>query len=438
MPEVASPPAPGAVPAVALSPDTPQINTNPVLDESFSDLDQFSVTPDVADKPVDQQPPAPVRGKDGKFTPKAPDKSPDKSPDKPAEPVDKAPDKVSDKFPDKAPDKAPDKPGDKQPVSAPELRKAYETLKSEHSNLRKEIETLKTAKPAEDPEKKQMAEKLTAAEKRLAQLDETVRFTNYERSDEYKDKYLKPYTEAYVMGRKKFATLDIVEKAIEVEDPATGERTKKIIQAERPATEADFDSFVAIADDREARKVAKQLFGDDAAIAMQHREKVHELNAVRQGALDEYQKNGVERDKQRAEMTAKQRAELDAEWNRINTATAEKYPHLFKEIADDKQGNELLAKGYAFVDRAFGPDAQKMPPQELVKLHAQIRNRAAAFGRQVLVTKRQAAQLKELQEKIKALEESGPGAGDGDPNKKTGDELTGFGEAALDKYAHTA
>lgn len=430
MAEAAIAPAPG--------PDVPQLAGNDVINEAFSDLDQFATTTQDAEKPLNEQPPAPVRGTDGKFqkkeaaiapaTPETP--KPAEVPDKPAEkPVEKPVNKPVEV-------KADPKPGDKQPVTAPELRKAYETLKAEHAILKKEHETFKTAKPVEDPEKKQLSEKVASYEKRLAQLDETLRFTNYEKSEEYKSKYLQPFHDAFAAARKKVASLDVVERSQEVEDPNTGEKTAKIMQKGRPATENDFDQLCSIPDDRQARQYAKQMFGEDAAIAMNHREKVLELNETRQKALDEYQKTGAEREKQHAELTAKQRAELSSAWEQTNKAALEKFPAWFAPIAGDVEGNDLLEKGMAMADRAFG-DTSKIPPGDLVKLHAAIRNRAAGFGRQVLLNKRLSAKVTELEKQLKEIQESAPGAGEGGPAKKD-DDMENYGENALSRYAHQA
>lgn len=436
MAEIALAPAPTAPVSNA---DLPQLAGNDVINEAFSDLDQFASTPQEAEKPTNEQTPAPVRGADGKF------QKGGKPPEKPAEaiklnepekPVEKAPEKPAEKPAEKPVEKAPEKPAEKVPVSAPELRKAYETVKAENAKLKKDAEIFKTAKPVEDPEKKQLAEKLTAAEKRLAQMDETIRFTNYEKSDEYKAKYLQPFHDAFIAGRKKVASLDVVERSQEIEDPNTGEKTLKVTQKGRPANEADFDQLTAIPDDRQARQFAKQMFGEDFAIAMQHREKVLELNDTRQKALDEYQKTGAEREKQHAELTTKQRTELNSIWEQSIKSAVEKYPSWFAPTEGDEEGNALLEKGFSMADRAFG-DTSKMPPQELVKLHAMIRNRAAAFGRQVLVGRRLTARIAELEAKIKGLEESAPGGGDGGPAKKEL-EMSNYGENALDRYAHQA
>jgi hypothetical protein len=232
-----------------------------------------------------------------------------------------------------------------------------------------------------------------------------------------------------------------MERAIEQEDPATGEKVKKITQAERPAMEADFDRLMQVSDDREARKLAKQLFGEDAPIAMQHREKVIELNETRAKALEEYRTKGKERETQQQEVSVKQRQEAAASWEASNKAQIEKYPHFFAPIEGDDEGNELLAKGYALADRAFVGDTSKIPPKELASLHSTLRNRAAAFGRQVYLNKKMKAQVTALEAKIKELEESGPGGGEGDPKNQGGDaglDPNKYGEAALVGYSHQA
>lgn len=304
------------------------------------------------------------------------------------------------------------KPGEPQKPKKPSdfLREELAKQKARAEAYEKELTALKM--PKEDPEKKELTEKVTAAEKRANEREEELRFANYERSEEYQNKYFKPYVEAFNSARQKITQLDIVE--IKHEDPASGE--ERIVQAGRAAVPEDFDRIAQMPSDREARKLAKQLFGEDYAIAMAQREKVLELNSTRQTALNEQRAKGAEREKQQLEQrtkaqaeSAKQRTEL---WSVANKEFAEKHKEWFEPIEGDEVGNKMLTNDLATTDSLFG-DVSHLPPDKVVQLHSQMRNRAAAAGRLAHLLKKAQTDLAAAVEKLKGYEGSEPKEGDG-------------------------
>ncbi len=304
------------------------------------------------------------------------------------------------------------KPGEPQKPKKPSdfLREELAKQKARAEAYEKELTALKA--PKEDPEKKELSEKLTAAEKRAQEREDELRFANYERSEEYQSKYFKPYVEAFNTARQKITELDVVE--IKREDPNTGE--ERILQAGRAAVPEDFDRIAMMPDGREARKLAKQLFGEDFQIAMSHREKVMELNSSRQNALNEQRTRGAEREKAQLEQrtkaqteAAKQREQL---WVAANKEFAEKHKDWFEPIEGDEIGNKMLTSDMAVTDALFG-DVSHLPPEKVIKLHSEMRNRAAAAGRLEHLLKQTRKQLAEATEKLKGFEGSEPKEGEG-------------------------
>ncbi len=290
------------------------------------------------------------------------------------------------------------------------LREELAKQKARAEAYEKELTALKA--PKEDPEKKELSEKLTAAEKRAQEREDELRFANYERSEEYQSKYFKPYVEAFNTARQKITELDVVE--IKREDPNTGE--ERILQAGRAAIPEDFDRIAMMPDGREARKLAKQLFGEDYTIAMAHREKVMELNSSRQNALNEQRTRGAEREKAQLEQrtkaqteAAKQREQL---WSAANKEFAEKHKDWFEPIEGDEIGNKMLTSDMAVTDALFG-DVSHLPLEKVIKLHSEMRNRAAAAGRLEHLLKQTRKQLAEATEKLKGFEGSEPKEGEG-------------------------
>ena len=383
------------------------------FNDAFADLEGFT------SPPGDEGPP-----KTGKS--KAPDMPPtDKGevevPDVPAKPEDKP---AQDKPPQ---DKTPEKPKSR----IVELSKAYEGLKAKHRQLEQdmlarnaELEAIKS-KPADDSEKKALQERLAEREKRLADMESEMRFRHYESSQEYKERYEQPFIDAFQTGRQKAASLKIVERK--------NEETGETISAARQATATDFDRIAMIADDDAATELAHEMFGNKAPLILYHRERVQELNNAKVKAVEDYRKQGSEREKQFTEQSRQQREKMVGMFNQMTSQAVEKFPELFKPVEGDDKGNELLKKGFDLVDAIFKADVSQIPPDKLVAMHAAIRNRAAGFGRLLHQKRGLEARVAELEKELAEYQGSEPGAGDGDgkPKNKAGSELDW--EAGLEK-----
>lgn len=301
------------------------------------------------------------------------------------------------------------KPGEKpaeQPLEPAALRKAYDETKGKVATLEKELADLK-AKPAEDPEKKKLGETLAERDKRLAALEEEMRYTNYEKSQDYQDKYWKPFESAYNAGRQKAAAL----KAVNAD---TGET--------RQGAAEDFDTLMKITDDDAAADKAYELFGQKAPMVLWHREKVQDLNGQRVNALDTFRKEGTARDQQRAEQHSQSQKQLASQWEAETKGAVEKYPQWFKPVEGDAEDAKFLGRGMELADAAFNGgvirDAEtgqfkKLGADELMKLHAAMRNKAGAFDALVHRLGKATKELKAAQTRLKEFEKSEPGAGDG-------------------------
>ncbi len=383
---------PASAPAPAPSPSTPPPaqglpkSDSVPLNNAFADLDKMMGEPEPTPKPKGPQP-------QKKPAPEAKSKV-----DRPEETEDPPETEKAEEIPG-------DKPG--KPVPAPELRKAYTELKAKHAALQAEHEKIKTAKPPEDPEKKGLAEKYEFANKRLKEIEDELRLSAYERSQEFKEKWQQPFIDAYQFGRERTAQFRVQDAEGNV----------------RQATPEDFDYIMRITDDESAAQVADQMFGGaKAAVILNMRNEVHRLMHLRGKALEEAQKLGGEREKIRTESEKKQKAVLSETWNRLNSEAAEKYPDWFKEKEGDDKGNELLRKGYELVDKAF-LNSTDIPPNELVGLHSAIRNRAAAFGRLAHTNRTLTARVSELEKELESYKDSEPKGADGAPKGQEDDAL---------------
>lgn len=262
--------------------------------------------------------------------------------------------------------------------TAKELRTALENTKKELAAARSELEKVKKAPKADDPEKKTILERLQAEEKRRQEIESELKFANYEKTPEYEEKYVKPMKAAFDTAYKEL-------EGYPVKD-ADGNETK--------ASAEHFNALLNMPSGKAALQ-AREWFGDLSVEVLAHRRRILEMNENRKLAIDDFRKQGGEREKQ-MQIERAARAEKEQElWRSSIEEQVQKYPQFFGPEEGDEQGNSILEKGYQVADLVFsGAD---LPPEKKVKLHATVRNKAGAFDRV-------AFKYKQAQDKIAALE----------------------------------
>lgn len=377
---VEAPPAPAA-----------QADPSPNMTDAFAELDQFAgVAPEA-------KPETPA-------TPETPSKEAPKATTVQQKTTQDAP------KPEK-PVQTPPAPTDPPKVKAKTLAEAKEMAQAEAKEWRAKYESLEKelSKVKDDPEKKTLSERLEAREKRLAELEQELRYSAYERSEEYKDKYEQPFLNAYTAARSKIASL-------KVRDGRTVDHDGNVVSEGtwRQGTPEDFDTLMRISDDETAADYAEKVFGNKASIALFHRERAQELNRQRLTAIDDYRKKGSEREKTTLEQQKEQQTKLQETINKVweteNKTAQEKYPQWFKPEEGDEKGNTLLENGFRLADLAFSGNG-KLPPQEMAKLHSAIRNKAGGFDRLAYKLSLATKELKDLKAKLAEYEQSEPTGG---------------------------
>lgn len=365
-------------------PDTGAIPQG-ALDESFSEIEGLDDT-----KPTEPEKPKPAAKVE-------PEKKPE--PPKKPEPTDEFSEPDQPTPPEKKAEKPPDKP-----IKIPELRVAFEKAKSRISELEAQIEQAKTATPTADPEKPKLQsqvqerdQKIEALERRIAEQEKVIQFADYQSSDEYKSKYETPYTDAF-----KRALSDFEQLTVTITD-SDGNQT---------ARKATVNDLLALQNMPlgEVDALAEGMFGKSAPRVIRHVEHLRDLAEAKNAALTNAQKAAQEKRTQlteQAKVESEKRVQL---WNDTNKKLAEKFPQWYAQIEGDKEGNEILARDQSLVDKAFS--GAPMPLETRVNLDANIRNRAAGFGRLALLYKRAQAEIKALKETVKQYEGSEPPAGD--------------------------
>lgn len=295
---------------------------------------------------------------------------------------------------------------------AHDLRKAFRKLHKEHDALKSETAQLRArsqAKPDEalSGEVKKLRDQLSAAETELRYLD-------YTKSQEFKDKFEKPYQDAFS---------DAVEEVREL-------RVTNADGQSRPATEADFQRILA-ADHQEVRELANGMFGEYANDVLALRRKLIDMNRNANREAKRYREGAAEREKARAVKQQEEREGLEKLWKSKVAEVGERYKQFFGEVDGDDEYNESLRDGYKRVDSANSPD---LPLEEKVTRLAVVRHKAAAFGAQVLLNKRLQARVTELEEALKEYEKSIPAGGKGGADKRVeGEEVVKSADEELDE-----
>lgn len=327
-------------------------------------------------------------------------------PSNPVDPKAKPQDSSASDAAAKKPELKPGETAKPKPQPAAELRQAYEALKAKHKALEAEHAALRS-KPPEDPEKKSIQERFESAEKRRQELEDEIRFAKYESSTEYKEKYERPFVDAYQQGRSKVSSLKVVDREGNT----------------RQGTPEDFDRIARMVDDDAAADAASEMFGTKAPLVLYHRERVQELNGARVRAIEDFRKQGSEREKQQSEAQSKSMESIGKLWKQANEEAVEKYPQWFKPADGADDENAALEEGYKLADAGFS-DSGNMTQEQRVRLHSAIRNRAAGFGRVVLQNRKLSARVSELETKLKEFESSVPGADDGKGHQSAKQEDT--------------
>lgn len=341
--------------------------------------------------------------------------------DKPAEPAAKPAEAAA--KPDDAPiDKPAEYPDEEAAgkMRAGELSRHYKAVLKENKALKAQRVTMEAdrAKGAlADPEKVKLTETLAERDKRLNELSDIIRYKAFEESPDYKNEYEAPYLEAFTEARTKVAGLRVRE--------LVNSETQEVTQAARKGTADDFDRLFSMPDDSDAGDLAEKLFGPNAATVMIHREEVLKMNRKRLNALEKYRKEGSEIEKQRGEKFTQLRQQITKDagemWQRHTKAVMEdaKLAPLFRPIEGDQEANDLLDAGFKEVEAAFkvmDPLDPRMSPEQrekIVAAHARVFNKAAIADRLLYLLSKEKKALKTAQDRLKAFEDSAPGAGAG-------------------------
>lgn len=286
------------------------------------------------------------------------------------------------------------------------LREQYKMTRAELEKREariKELEesTERVKKDTSDSVRGEYEKRLAEVDRRRVELESEVRFLDYTKSSEYREKYFEPLKAAW--GE----TLAAIEGMTVTDSEGT----------EREVTSTDISQLLALPNPQ-ARKLAHEMFGTAAPEIMNYRARLMRLTADRDKALDEWKKNGSEREKQMLE----QRAEMIKTWEGDVKGYQEDYPELFGPKDGDAEGNEYLKQGYSLARKAFLAEGVKeglspeLRMQEVLGAQTALTLRAMAYPRMLRDLNKTREENEALKAKLKEYEGSEPDLG-GKPNR---------------------
>lgn len=288
------------------------------------------------------------------------------------------------------------------PETPKQLREAFKTVKqraAEHETKVRELETklqeaetrVRTALESE------YKPRIEAAEKRRSELESELRFLDYSKSEEYKEKYEGPLKQAW-------------------EAVASDFKGQMLSDGEGGEMEFDLQHMVALMRmaNPQARKAADAMFGSAAAEAMRHRADLLRLTGQREKALDEWRERGSQRqaESQRA------RQEMVKRWESDFDSYRSEQKELFGHRDGDTEGNTLIDRGVELVHRAMlakGIPEGLTPEQRqeaIMDAQTKVSLRAMAYTRTHRDLVKARSEIEKLQTKLKQYEKSEPIPGD--------------------------
>jgi len=273
--------------------------------------------------------------------------------------------------------------------------------KDRFGDAQAEIAKLKTTGLSEQ-EKAQYLTRVEAAEKKVKEFEDDLRLTNYAKSQEFKDKFEKPYTAAWERTMSELNGLTVPEEG----------------GAARPFTTQDMLQLVSM-EAIPARRLAQELYGEFANDVMLHRNEIRRMSDDQARAINDAKTTGAQREKERSEMQTKTQREIAAN---IQSTFKEAFQAAQKDEVNgrfftpkegDQEWNDALEKGRELSASVFkdDPNDPNLTPQEraaIVKKHAAVFNRSSAFGPTKRLLLRTEKRLAEVEKELEGYKGSKP------------------------------
>jgi len=236
-------------------------------------------------------------------------------------------------------------------------------------------------------------------EKRFKAADEELRFTNYSKSEEFQEKYEKPFHEAW-----QTAVAELGQVPLFLDDGTTRNFTSQDLLQ------------MANMDPGQLTTTLKKLAPDFSDDIKAHIREVRKLSAAQTKALSDARKKGTEffENKSKGFETAK--TETAKIWNEELEKT--KTRELLQQKEGDDEWNSAIQNSTTLIESAFKGNAldPRLTPeqrQQLLKDKVKMRTRALEAPLLKLENTRLKGQLGKVQKELDEIKNSGPSGGGG-------------------------
>ena len=298
-------------------------------------------------------------------------------------------------------------PAKPEPTSIKQFREQYDLTKKERDDFAAKVSELErarsegTRKEVEEATKSLKAE-MDSIRKNAEELDTEVRYLNYTRSGEYKQKYETPLREAW-----QTALGDI-----------DGIRVTDADGTERDASHHDIMAILNVPVAK-AAIIAQETFGPAAPEIMAHRRRLLELTQSRDKSIAEWKEKGAQREVERSKQVEGRQSRSRELFESQFSDYEKSHPQLFGREDGDDDGNKLLDESDRLIRIALkgeGVDADMGYEDKvdlITKAQAQVALRARAYGRERLRVIQLQQKVAELEKKVGKVRSSEPGQGEG-------------------------
>lgn len=283
------------------------------------------------------------------------------------------------------------------------LRETYELTKNEKAKLEARVQELERTR--EEGTKAEVAKATAELQKQIEDIrkareeaETELRFANYVRSGEYKEKYQAPLQAAYQQALEDIKGVQVID-----EDGATP----------RDASAAELKMILEAPSAAKAAQLANEIFGSAAPLVMQHRAEILKLENARRAAVEDYKTKGAERERLRAEEAQQRQKAVRSRWEESVNQTVSERPALYARPKDDEALGKAWDDGDKLVKLAFlgeippevdaGPDPGDLALTAQAEVAARVRGFNVLAHRNVAL-RREVASLKAALEKVKGSE----------------------------------
>lgn len=280
--------------------------------------------------------------------------------------------------------------------------KVVDEWKAKYAELeRKHVESTKNG--LAENEKAEYLERLNKAEERIKSYEDDLRYTNYSKSQEFKEKYQNRYDDRWKLAMGELNELT-------VPNPDGSER----------AFEAKDLLGLMNLPLKEAYAKAQELYGDLAGTVINHRTELRRMHDEMNHALEEARTKGGEREKQLAEQRTLEQKQIDSliatSFKSVHDSSLKdpKNGRFFNQVEGDQEWNDALQRGKelaaAFLHNPAAPGLSTDQRKELSEKLAANFNRAAAFGPMKLLVTRLEKKVATLEKELSGFKASSPAA----------------------------